>query len=229
MPEYALEITLLSDTTFNMGAGVAGIVDAEIQQDALGLPILSGRAIKGLLVNECSEILYALPEDKKENWKTAASRIFGQRGETHDGVELLHIGTATIAPDLCAFLAHEENRLSRQDTLDALTSVRRQTAINEVGAPDDETLRASRTLIHGLTLYSPLIFSEMPNKRDKALLAACAFSLRRAGLGRTRGKGKIRAQITNRPLDPEKFCQTETEAQNLTADWFDIFKKEVSG
>jgi len=47
MPIYTLELELLSDTTPGRGEGVAGLVDAEVQHDELGLPVISGRALKG--------------------------------------------------------------------------------------------------------------------------------------------------------------------------------------
>ena len=78
MNDYTLEIKLLSDTSFGRGDGVSAVVDLEVQHDEVGLPVISGRAIKGLLVNECSEILLLLTQEK---WINAARRLFGERGE----------------------------------------------------------------------------------------------------------------------------------------------------
>ena len=47
MPSYQLRLTLLSDATFGSGDGVAGLVDAEVQHDYVGLPFLGGRTLKG--------------------------------------------------------------------------------------------------------------------------------------------------------------------------------------
>ena len=227
MFEYTLEIELQSDTTFGMGAGVSGYVDAEIQHDDRGLPTLSGRAVKGLLVNECSEILYVLPEGKKEDWEFAAQKLFGMRGETLDDNNGLFISDGTIAPDLVAMISPDA-KLSRQDVINSLTDIRRQTAMNENGAPLDETLRAMRVLVRGLTFYVPIILPDDLEEREKALLAACVMSLRRAGIGRTRGKGKIQARITDRPLAPKEFAETEALSKNdLTLKWFEFFKQEV--
>lgn len=223
MPTYTLEITLQSDAAFGMGAGVSGLVDSEVQQTAFGLPTLSGRSIKGLLVNECSEILYALPDAQQAHWKAVAATLFGRRGDTQRK-STLFVGDAGIAPDLAAYLV-KENKLSKQEILDALTDIRYQTAVNERGAPRDETLRAVRVLISGLTLYAALTFSAEPSADEKALLASCVLALRRAGLGRTRGKGKLSAKITDRPLAPNEFaaCQATT---NLTRNWFVTFEGE---
>ena len=59
--EMFIRLTLKSDATFGLGEGVAGLVDEEIEHDfETGLPFLRGRTLKGLLVEECSNILYSL-------------------------------------------------------------------------------------------------------------------------------------------------------------------------
>jgi hypothetical protein len=224
---YTLEIKLESDTAFGSGSGISALVNNEIQHDEKGLPTLSGRAIKGLLVNECSEILYALPSDKRADWQEAALHLFGQRGEMLDDVAGVFIADATMPPDLVAAV-HNDNALTRQNVLDSLTTIRKQTAMSEMGAPQDETLRSTRVLIKGLTLYAPLTFLSEPSKNGKALLAACVMSLRHAGLNRTRGKGKMKVTITERPLTPLGFSQTEGQFADLAADWFKHFETEVS-
>jgi hypothetical protein len=235
MNHYTLEIKLESDTAFGSGSGISALINNEIQHDEKGLPTISGRAIKGLLVNECSEILYALPTEKREGWEKAALQLFGQRGEMLDDVAGVFIADATLPPDLVAAVhdsvrddIHDEKRLTRQNVLDSLTTIRKQTAMNEKGAPQDETLRSTRVLIKGLTLYAPLTFTTPPGENEKALLAACTMSLRHAGLNRTRGKGKIKVTITERPLTPLEFSKTTEEQFNdKAADWFKHFAKEV--
>lgn len=229
MSDYALEIELLSDAAFGRGDGVAGWVDAEIQHDPAGLPVLSGRALKGLLVAECAEILNVLPEALAEKWQAVALRLFGEPGATGDGTGGVGVGGATVAPDLAAMVWEDFRRgQSREAVLESLTAVRRQTAVDaETGAPRDETLRATRLVVRGLTLFAPLSFEAEPTETDKALLAACVMSLRRAGTGRNRGKGRLRARITNAPLDPGAFA-AEDNALDLTPAWLEPFDAEVA-
>ena len=231
MPDYTLEITLLSDTAFGMGAGVAGLVDSEIQHDELGLPTLSGRAIKGLLATACSTILYALNQNQKSRWTQVASRLFGVHGILLDTQTKLHIGNATIAPDLRANLAYEFQKqptISRQEIIDSLTALRRQTAMNEFGAPKDNTLRSIRVLLHGITLYAPVHFFTPPTDDEKALLAACVMGVKRAGLGRNRGKGKIQMTLTGRPLSPQEFSKAgDRDKDAIQSKWFRLFEKAV--
>lgn len=222
MNNYTLEIELLSDTAFGSGAGVSALVNSEIQHDHKGLPTLSGRAIKGLLVNECSEILYVLPDESRTYWEQVALSLFGQRGEMLDDVDGVFISDATAAPDLVAAI-HADDQVSRDDILNSLTTLRRQTAMNVMGAPEDDTLRSVRVLIQGLTLYAPLSFLSEPNDEQKALLAACVMSLRRAGLNRNRGKGQIRLQITERPLEPDAFARSQADFADQAPVWFEPF------
>lgn len=226
MSTFTLEIDLLSDTAFGVGSGVSALINNEIQHDHKGLPTLSGRAIKGLLVNECSEILFALPDDKKSRWEKAALNLFGKRGEMLEDTAGVFIADAAMPPDLVAAI-HSDNKLTRQEILDSLTSIRRQTAMNVMGAPDDDTLRSVRVLMSGFTLYAPLSFMQELGDDEKALLAACIMSLRRAGLNRNRGKGRLKVRITARPLETLEFSKSEGQHQDQAPGWFEHFAKEV--
>ena len=76
MRHYHLVIRLISDTAFGRGDGVPGIVDAEVQHDEMGCPFLAGRTLKGLLREECVNLLYALTQaDKADPWWAAAQRL----------------------------------------------------------------------------------------------------------------------------------------------------------
>ncbi len=226
MNNYTLEIELQSDSAFGNGSGVSALVNSEIQHDENGLPTLSGRAIKGLLVNECSQILFALPAATRSRWEKAALNLFGQRGEMLDDTAGVFIADATMPPDLVSAI-HADTSLSRQNVLDSLTAIRHQTAMNEYGAPEDDTLRSMRVLIKGLTLYAPLSFTSTLGIDEKALLAACVMSLRRAGLNRTRGKGRLAVKVTTRPLTPLEFSSSEGKYNDQSPEWLEHFKQEV--
>ena len=204
MSDLQLHIHLLSDTTFGRGDGVAGVVDQEIEHDPqTGLPFVKGRTLKGLLVEECANILYSLEAAQSpalQNLTIAAQQMFGQPGSTLDDRGILHIGTATLPEDLQAFVRHQVE-LNRQDPnsgytsqqiLESLTDIRYQTAVNPLtDVPLDNTLRAMRVLLRGTVLVAPLILRRNLEPPEKALLAACVQSVRRAGQSRNRGRGRI--------------------------------------
>ena len=61
MIKYQLKIKLLSDSTFGRGDGVAGLIDQEVEHDSSGFPYLRGRTVKGLLREECDNLIVTLP------------------------------------------------------------------------------------------------------------------------------------------------------------------------
>jgi len=219
MKEYALKLELLSDTVFGRGDGVAGLVDIEVQHDRYGLPYLGGRALKGLLGAECDDLVFALDKaGKGERWQAVADRLFGRSGATTQGQAILRIGPARLPDDLRAAIARDADNgmLTRAEVLETLTTLRRQTAMDPVtGAPRKETLRALRLVLRGTTFTSRLTFIQEPSADDLALLAATVKALRRAGTGRNRGRGRLRAELL------------DGAGQPVTDTFFETFRKAV--
>jgi hypothetical protein len=225
MKEYTLKLELLSDTTFGRGDGVAGLVDVEVQHDRYGLPYLGGRALKGLLGAECDDLVFALEEAGQRDWQPVAERLFGQSGAMMQGQAILRIGPARLPDDLRQAIAHQierekkakvPNPLTREDVLETLTTLRRQTAMDPVtGAPRKETLRSLRLILRGTTFASRLLFLEEPSGDDLPLLAATVKALRRAGTGRNRGHGRLRAELL------------DSTGQPVTDTHFEAFRKVV--
>jgi hypothetical protein len=133
----AIHLTLQSDATFGRGDGVAGLVDAEVEHDAAtGLPLIRGRTLKGLLVEECANILYALGRSNRAGcarFEPAAGFLFGRAGSTLDDDALMHVGSALLPKDLGEAVASDikGHRLTPGDVLESLTAIRRQTAVDE--------------------------------------------------------------------------------------------------
>ncbi|SHM92225.1 CRISPR/Cas system CSM-associated protein Csm3, group 7 of RAMP superfamily [Caldanaerovirga acetigignens] len=212
-----IHITLKSDATFGRGEGVAGLVDEEVEHDPkTGLPYLRGRTLKGLLVEQCANILYAL---EKQNSKAlarlqqAASFLFGRPGSTLDDARM-HVGPALLPEELCqAVEAHiKRGELTPAEVLESLTAIRRQTAVaEETGAPEEGSLRSIRVVLRETTFIASLDFDKEPDEDAKALLASCVLCLRRAGNGRNRGRGRLKARL----LDENKNDITEACLQHF--------------
>lgn len=223
MSTFWLKFTLKSDATFGRGDGVAAVVDSEVQHDTYGLPYLGGRALKGLLGEECANILFALKQQgRAQRWQAAAQRLFGCPGSQVEDQSLLHVGDACLPEDLgnavIAGINQEESdprRLTREQVLRSLTAIRRQTAINIEGAPQRETLRSTRVILRDTPFEAALSFLADPTPDDLGLLAACVKALRRAGTGRNRGRGELAAQL----------C--DAQGQDVTSTHFDRFQKVV--
>jgi hypothetical protein len=198
-----LRLRLRSAATFGKGSGLPGVVDQELEQDDHGLPYLRGRTLKGLLVEECEGILFALEEaGKAQGWRDRKKRLFGVSGSGLGGQGILHVGDACLPARLRLLLLNarlfdgSQRQIFTPNRLyEALTAVRRQTAMNGLGGPEEESLRALRVLLPGVLLEAELCFSQAPEDLDWALLAASALALRRAGVARNRGRGWLQAEL----------------------------------
>ena len=222
MQSYRLRLELLSDATFGRGDGVAGAVDVEVQHDEVGLPYLGGRTLKGLLGAECADIVHALqlalPNDQASRWRATAARLFGRSGAALSGEAILRVSAACLPDDLRQALLDDirGERLTQTDILETITALRRQTAMDEWGAPLENTLRTMRVILRKTVFWASLDFLTEPNKDDLALLAACVKAFRRAGTGRNRGRGRVEAELydmTDQPVTNvlfQSFCREVT-------------------
>lgn len=219
-----LHLKLNSDAAFGRGDGVAGLVDAELEHDEYGLPFLHGRALKGLLVEECANILFALRNTVAAKTRLqlmqTAQWLFGRSGTDMDSQGNLHFGNACLPSDLCHAVAYEidNGRWTRADVLDSLTAIRRQTAMTKDGTPEKGSLRSIRVLLRGTVLCSDLSFAQAPAPTALQLLAACVLSLRRAGTGRNRGTGRLEMLLDNDLRKTLWYCRR-----------FELFLKKGTG
>lgn len=219
MTQYQLEIELLSDTTFGRGDGLAGIIDQEVEQDADGLPYLRGRTLKGLLGEEADNLIATIADTAiQAQWLEVADRLFGQPGSTLDTQSIMHVGD-TCFPEAfkqAISAAIKSEQITQTEVLNALTTVRRQTAIDgELGIAAEGSLRAFRVILRKQKLQANLLFVEAPTPSMLTLLKVSALALRRAGSGRNRGRGHIR-------------CRLLQNNQDTTANQIDTFGKEIA-
>jgi RAMP superfamily len=206
MPPTMLKITLKSAATFGRGDGVAGLVDREIEHDAEGFPFLRGKTLKGLLAESAANLVFALEElQSRTGWGKSKERLFGSPGRGLEERGILHVGDAELPAGLRAPVRVQN--WDKEDVLYSLTAIRRQTAVNEHGAPDHATLRSMRVLLPGVTLEAPLSFEYEPGERDLQLLAAAVLDFRRAGTGRNRGRGWLRAELDNDATTQKLFAE----------------------
>jgi CRISPR/Cas system CSM-associated protein Csm3 (group 7 of RAMP superfamily) len=192
---YKLKIKLLSDTTFGRGDGVAGLVDQEVEQDKYGFPYLRGRTLKGLLSEECDNLINILPDKSQKNyWENIACDLFGIPGSKLKTIAAMHVGDACLPDDLRQVVAYEidSKQLTNKDVLTSLTTIRRQTAIDwEDAIADEGSLRSFRVVIRELEFQADLLFETQPSDEMLSLLVLGKLALRRLGSGRNRGRGHV--------------------------------------
>ncbi|GIX46055.1 MAG: hypothetical protein KatS3mg131_0266 [Candidatus Tectimicrobiota bacterium] len=190
----SLVVELLSDTTFGRGEGTPGVVDVEVEHDNHGLPMLGGKALRGLLRDSWLSMQAYFPD-----LHGAACRVFGPHGDL-DETAILRIGDAIVEPAARAYFVaaseREHHPLDRATILEALTDIRSQTAEERsTGAPARRTLRTVRVVLRGLKLVAPLLWLAKPDAKDCQCLALAALATRHGGLGRNRGRGHLRITV----------------------------------
>ncbi|MFN6486345.1 MULTISPECIES: RAMP superfamily CRISPR-associated protein [unclassified Nostoc] len=231
MEIYYLKMLLLSDTTFGRGDGVAGLIDQEVEHDANGFPYLRGRTLKGLLSEECDNLIAVLSEPPPYRWEQATEHLFGIPGSTLETISKMHVGDACLPQDLRKAVKlqldqeqererihPDRRRLTEVDILASLTTIRRQTAIDpEDGAPVEHSLRSSRVILRDLCFTAPLLFEKKPTPDMLALLAVSTLALQRVGSGRNRGRGHVRCMLHN------------SIGEEITREHFRYFEQETRG
>jgi CRISPR/Cas system CMR subunit Cmr4 (Cas7 group RAMP superfamily) len=213
MSKYNIQITLKSATTFGCGDGVAGYIDTEVGHDEFGLPYLHGRTLKGLLQEECANILFSLSQDatftKLSDFETASNNLFGTSGSDLDADAKMNVGDAVIQEDLANAVkfAIEKNQITADEVLQSLTTIRRQTAMNENGSPKPESLRLMRVILSETIFESNLSFNEgfAIDSDEITLLRMSCAALQRVGLGRNRGRGKVAVRLIGAGDGLKKF------------------------
>jgi len=214
---YKLKIKLLSDTTFGRGDGVAGLIDQEVEHDKYGFPYLRGRTLKGLLSEECDNLINVLPDESQKNyWENIACKLFGIPGSKLETIAAMHVGDACLPDDLRQVVVYEidSEQLTNQDVLSSLTTIRRQTAINhENGVAEKGSLRSFRVVIRKLEFQAELLFENQPNEGMLSLLSVGTLALRRLGSGRNRGRGHVCCSLH------------DANEKNITHQYLELFGK----
>lgn len=201
MTIYQLKIKLISDTTFGRGDGVAGLIDQEVEHDSCGFPYLRGRTLKGLLSEECDNLIAVLQNDSsRAYWENLACTLFGTPGSILGTTAAMHVGDACLPDDLREAVAWQiqDKTLTKEEVLESLTTIRRQTAIDsQTGTADKGSLRSFRVIIRQLEFKADLLFETQPSDEMLSILAVGILALRRVGSGRNRGRGHVQCTLHN--------------------------------
>lgn len=230
MSNYFINMELLSDTTFGRGDGVAGLIDQEVEHDSYGFPYLRGRTLKGLLSEECDNLLCLIP-DPQRYWLNARNSLLGTAGSTTETQSRMHVGDACLPEDLRREVAKQfeleqyirEITLTPTDILSSLTTFRRQTAIDsKEGVAKDKSLRSSRVILRELCFTAPIALNLKPSDDSQkilALLAVSILALRRIGSGRNRGRGHVKCTLWKQ--------ENNKEPEEITTKCLRYFEQET--
>lgn len=209
-----LEFELLSAATFGRGDGVAGLIDREVEHDRYGLPMMRGRTLRGLLAEEMESLFHALGLQQTAKWKESRNRLLGLEARMSDETGILRVGEACLPQGMRQLLTASveldqtkrgSDKFAPIQLLESLTAIRRQTAMSERGAPENSSLRSMRVVLRGTIFQAELGFDRQPEPIDLMLLAATVLAWRRAGTGRNRGRGRLKAWIESEAWMLEQF------------------------
>lgn len=188
-------------------------VDMDIRTDAVGLPIISGRAIKGLLRESMEETLERQRKPSEE-----IDRYFGTGGFDGSTQALKFVSNAVIDSYSETFEELSTNGVASYEMKELYTKVISQTRIGEKGTAADGSLRFTRVIDH-LKLSALHFYIDSEEDLEKSeLFRSTLLNLRAMGLNRNRGLGAIRVSfVTSEPLSPIISDElTITEKMNVT-------------
>jgi len=186
---------LKSDACIGTGESASGIVDIEIQYDKYGIPYIPTKRIKGILREEAME-LASLGQGATES---DAKKLFGSPGDSDSGPLWMGNGEIVGKDSFVNKLLQKKESLDSKkkgysDLLAPLavkamfTTVRAQTAINEEGVADMETLRISRVIRRGNIFRFPVKLKDGYNEK---LFTDAVRCVRHIGSNRNRGLGWV--------------------------------------
>lgn len=203
-----LVIELKSPLCAGSGVGRAGYVDRDVVFDSAGLPYIPGRRLKGLLRDSYSQVL----QTPLKAGLPRVEELFGKTGKTGDLTGGITIGDAhlpdadRLRPWLLAVYRKLPQTLQREDVIAEFTEIRRQTAMSRhTGAPEENTLRATRYIRAGLRFNSTI---GGPAATHREALEYAGQALQFMGSSRTRGPGWVKCKFNADPASHADLSPT---------------------
>lgn len=199
-----ISVELLSETIFGSGYSVPGSVDLEIVHDEFGLPYFRGKTLKGKLREECENIVsFIKNESIKNEYEEAIIKIFGKAD--NDNYNLVKFSDLKVNNNIMSYINYGLKSLkplfSKEEVLDALTSKRYFTKLDENGIAEKGTLRQFRVINAGLTFQCDLTLERKLTPAEIQLLCCGIKSLKHLGTLENRGKGLVKASLIDNGKD----------------------------
>jgi CRISPR/Cas system CSM-associated protein Csm3 (group 7 of RAMP superfamily) len=201
--EYRIYIHTESDVIFGNGQSVPGFIDSDILYDHQGFPYMNGKTFKGKLGEMAQLALhmikgYGLSDKHQQGMNAAFKSLFGEAGSVLMGT--LKFSDCELSEGLRNYLAAYQNQetgsITKDEVLEVLTYVDRQTAIdNSTGVAKKSSLRNFRVIKRGLVFECQVYAENSLNDYEKILLGFACRLLKHIGSQETKGKGLITTQL----------------------------------
>ena len=189
------EMKTLSYTAIGSGEG-AGIIDTELVAHADGLPYIPAKRIKGVLLESATEVteMLGIERDRVES-------LFGVTGTSKGKVWIGNLEVKNyeeISRELKYFKSNKlfKGLTNKEKILSHFSDTRQNTSIDlETEIAMEHTLRTFRVLKPGIVFEAVIEVDSPLTEAEKALLYLACLNVRRIGLKRNRGFGKVKAAI----------------------------------
>ena len=193
-----IDITVLTQTPIHLASGKANVnIDSEVVCDTLGLPYFPGKRLRGLLYESAIELVEMCELSGAHFIQRQDVEALFNRGKEDQPIlvtpDLRLENYKDLADDLRALQAVYGEIFSSQAVLEAYTSIRQQTKLDEeTGLAATGSLRTFRLINDGLTFSGSLDLVDT-DKNDvyEAILCLALQNLKAAGGHRNRGFGQL--------------------------------------
>lgn len=182
------------------GHGAGRRLDAVVVKSPAGLPYLPGRTVKGLLRDAvwlaegyghleagCTQVIFGSPPVRADVEETQGAAV-----DQRTRMGILHVGSATLSQAWERYAESAEGRAVAASFFDELAS----TALDDSGQVKDRSLRRIEVAIPlRLQAYWCVAGPAEQQKYVQAALETAVPLLRRFGLSRHRGLGRVQVSI----------------------------------
>ena len=196
-----MEISLITQSyTLPSTGESSALIDKDSTFDKYGLPQIKGKRLKGLLKESAREVIEMLNLDGDCYDRLFAS-LFGEPGKTrakfHAKTLCVENSRKTIE-QLKNFWKKYRSLLRKDEIINYYSEIRQMTAIEtsgpQEGTAKSHSLRTFRLIKPGVPFKSSSP-SDLLTEKEKALLFLACINMRKIGVGRNRGFGKVKCKV----------------------------------
>ena len=186
-----IRVELLSDTCFSSGEVYNSAVDTDVFRDENGIPVIGGKRLKGCIREAAEEL-------RDWGYMIDVEGIFGSKYDRNSAIHISDARPEQYDQYISELSVRNDPMLVHPSrVLDAFTYIRTQTAVDQEGIADRNTLRSIRVIKKGLVFFAPVEFrcsDEKKHEYEDQMVKICK-AVRHMGLNRTRGTGSVKVSF----------------------------------
>lgn len=186
-----IRVELLSDTCFSSGEVYNSAVDTDVFRDENGIPVIGGKRLKGCIREAAEEL-------RDWGYMIDVEGIFGSKYDRNSAIHISDARPEQYDQYISELSVRNDPMLVHPSrVLDAFTYIRTQTAVDQEGIADRNTLRSIRVIKKGLVFFAPVEFrcsDEKKHEYEDQMVKICK-AVRHMGLNRTRGMGSVKVSF----------------------------------